>query len=80
MHVSDEEEEFKLEDYEEDMAWVTPDDSLEAALRAFDRTGHERLPVVDSMDTISLNGRINHVDALDAYNQALIAATEEEHK
>ena len=80
MHVSDDEDAFKLEDYEEDMAWVTPDDSLEAALRAFDRTGHERLPVVDSMDTSSLKGWINHVDALDAYNRALIAATEEEHK
>jgi len=70
----------QLEDYAEDTAWVTTDDTMEAALRAFDRTGYDHLPVVDSMDTGSLKGWVDRVDTLDAYNRALIAATEEEHK
>jgi CIC family chloride channel protein len=69
-----------LEDFEEDAGWLTPDDSVEAALRAFDRTGHNRLPVVESEDTSKLTGWAEHLDALNAFNAALIEASEEEHK
>ncbi len=60
--------------------WLTPDDSLEAALRAFDRTGQQRIPVVKSADTSKLAGWVEHLDALNAFNDALIEASEEEHK
>lgn len=80
MHPPDEDEASRLEEYEEDMAWVTPEDTMEAALRAFDRTGYDRLPVVDGMDTSVLKGWVERVDTLDSYNRALIAATEEEHR
>jgi CIC family chloride channel protein len=74
-HVSE-----RLEDFAEDVAWLTPDDTVEAALRAFDRTGHNRLPVVGSSDTSKLIGWAEHLDALNAFNAALIEASEEEHK
>jgi CIC family chloride channel protein len=69
-----------LKDFVEDAAWLTPDDTVEAALRAFDRTGHNRLPVVESEDTSKLTGWAEHLDALNAFNTALIEASEEEHK
>ena len=69
-----------LKKYQEDAAWLTPDDTVEAALRAFDRTGHNRLPVVESSDTSQLAGWAEHLDALNAFNSALIEASEEEHK
>lgn len=74
-HVSE-----RLEDFAVDVAWLTPDDTVEAALRAFDRTGHNRLPVVESSDTSKLIGWAEHLDALNAFNAALIEASEEEHK
>jgi len=69
-----------LEDFVEDTAWLTPNDTVEAALRAFDRTGHNRLPVVESENTGKLTGWAEHLDALNAFNTALIEASEEEHK
>jgi len=65
---------------EEDGTWLTPDDTVEAALRAFDRTGNQRLPVVQSGDTSKLAGWVEHLDTVNAYNKALIEASEEEHK
>lgn len=69
-----------LEEFQDDMAWVTADDTMEATLRAFDRTGLDRLPVVASMDTSRLLGWVDRAETLNAYNRALIDATEEEHK
>lgn len=65
---------------DEEVAWLTPDETVEAALRAFDRTGHQRLPVIESSDTRKLVGWAEHVDALNTFNHALIEATEEAHK
>ena len=65
---------------EENTTWLTPDDTVEAALRAFDRTGNQRLPVVQSGDTSKLAGWVDHLDTVNAYNKALIEASEEEHK
>ena len=80
MHPPEEDEAARLEEYEEATAWVTTEDTMEAALRTFDRTGYDRLPVVDGRDTTRLKGWVERVDTLDAYNRALVAATEEEHK
>lgn len=65
---------------EADTAWLTPDDTVESALRAFDKTGLNRLPVVESGDTSKLAGWAEQVDALNAFNDALIEASREEHK
>lgn len=69
-----------MKEIEDDTAWLTPDDTMEAALRAFDRTGYDKLPVLDSMDTSKLAGWVERIETLDAYNRALIAASEEEHR
>ncbi|MHA1164193.1 MAG: chloride channel protein [Alphaproteobacteria bacterium] len=74
------EEAQAIQGVENNPDWLTPDDSLEAALRAFDRTGQQRIPVVDSADTSKLKGWVEHLDALNAFNDALIEASEEEHK
>ncbi len=74
-HISE-----SLEDFEEEGAWLTPEDTVESALRAFDRTGHIRLPVMESQDTGKLAGWAEHLDALNTFNAALIEASEEEHK
>ncbi len=65
---------------EADTALLTPDDTVEAALRAFDKTGLNRLPVVESGDTGKLAGWVEHLDALNAFKDALIEASLEEHK
>jgi len=56
------------------------DDTVETALRAFDRTGCERIAVVASDDSGRIIAWADRVDALDALNDALIAAHEEEHR
>lgn len=61
-------------------AWLTPDDTVEGALRAFDRVGAERLPVVDTNDTSLMIGRADQIKALNAFNAALIEAHKEEHR
>jgi CIC family chloride channel protein len=71
---------FEADGHDEDDSWLTPDDTMEAALQAFDRTGSERLPVVDSLDTSRLAGWVERMDTMDAYNNALIEVSEEEHK
>lgn len=76
--LADGEEEMKP--VGEDIAWLTPNDTVEAALRAFDQTGHNRIAVVDAKDTDKLVGWAEHLDALDAFNKALIEANVEEHR
>lgn len=54
--------------------------SLEAALPVFDRADVVFLPVVEMQDGAEeLLGAIYHVDALKAYNRALVAVAAEEH-
>ncbi|WP_268995471.1 chloride channel protein [Microvirga roseola] len=55
-------------------------DSLEAALRAFDACGLERLPVSDGRDPGRVAGILEQTDALKAFNAALIKATTDEHR
>lgn len=55
------------------------DDTLETALRRFDETGEERLPVVGPVNTTAIIGAATRLRALDAYNKALVARSIEEH-
>jgi len=59
--------------------YLQPTHTLRHALRMFDETGREWLPVVDAQ-TDELIGWIRHFDAIDAYNKALVAAHVEEHR
>lgn len=61
-------------------AWLTLEDTLESALRAFDRTGHHRIAIVDARDTTKIIGWADHWAALDALNRALIEVHVEEHR
>lgn len=63
-----------------ELAWLTPSDTIESALRLFDSKGVSRVPVVEETDTDRLLGWAHHVDALSAFNQALIEASVEEHR
>ncbi len=59
---------------------LRPFDTLETALRAFDKGGHSRLPVVDPEDEGRIIGWASHVQALHAFNRALVQLSEEEHR
>lgn len=54
-------------------------DSIETALRSFDRHGQQKLPVVVEKNDINPVGYALETEALNAYNRALIEAHEEEH-
>ena len=55
-------------------------DSVEAALRVFDRAGHHTIAVVADDDPTRIIGWAGHVAALDAFNRALIDAHIEGHR
>lgn len=55
-------------------------DTLEMALRTFDEGGYTRLAVLDKRADGVLLGWVDQVEALAAYNKALIEANVEEHK
>ena len=59
---------------------LTPQDSLESALRAFDQMSEPRIPVVDETDVSKVVGWAEHMEALRTYNQALVASHVEEHQ
>ncbi|MCT8996898.1 chloride channel protein [Chelativorans intermedius] len=59
---------------------LRPGDTLEAALRAFDKGGHTRLPVVDPQDSTRIVAWASHIGALRAFNRALVQLSEEEHR
>jgi len=63
-----------------DAEWLTANDTVETALRMFDRTGKQRLPVVSARDDESVVGWAERVDAMEAFNKALIERHVEEHK
>lgn len=58
---------------------LRPNHSLRHALRLFDETGLNRLPVIDPAEARQV-GWATHFNALNAYNKALIAAHVEEHR
>ena len=55
-------------------------DTLETALRLFDQTGADGLPVVDPTDRSRIVGFATETAAITRYNRALVAASEEEHR
>ncbi|GGB36838.1 chloride channel protein [Roseibium aquae] len=55
-------------------------DSLESALRMFDETGRDSLPVVERGKATLVIGQARHVRALNHFNKALIQVSEEEHR
>ena len=65
---------------DKDDPWLQINDTVEQALRAFDRTGHRHIAVVAPSDTEQIIGWAVRVDALQAFNQALIASHVEEHR
>lgn len=76
-----EEETAKPVSIEADDPWLSKDHVVETALRMFDQTGAEKLPVLNGDDgTGEVIGWARHVDALDVVNRALIDAHVEEHK
>lgn len=60
--------------------WLTATDSVETALRLFDRTGQHRLPVVSISDDCQIIGWAERMNAMDAFNKALIERHVEEHR
>jgi chloride channel protein, CIC family len=60
--------------------WLTPNDTLERALRTFDRAGVTRIPVVAGSDLSRVVGWADRMAALSAFNRELISSHEEEHK
>ena len=72
--------ETQVFDTEEDTVPLQPDASLEVALRAFDDTGQQRLPVVDPNDESRIIAFATQVAALRAHSRALVAVSEEEHR
>ncbi len=55
-------------------------DTLEVALRLFDKGGHARLPVIDDREPEKIVGWATQVRALRYFNKALIDASVEEHR
>ncbi len=60
--------------------WLTANDTVESALRMFDRTGLQRLPVVAASDDGRIVGWATRMRAMDAFNKALIERHVEEHR
>lgn len=60
-------------------SFVAAEDSLERALQAMESAGENHLPVVDSTDSRCVVGIVHQVDALRAYNRALLQVQAEEH-
>jgi len=58
---------------------LKPADNLETALRVFDASGLQRLPVFDENDETRLIAWASQVRALRYFNKALVDASEEEH-
>jgi len=63
-----------------DEPWLLASDTLERALRTFDRTGRARIAVVAESDQTRIIGWADRMHALNAFNKALIEAHVEEHK
>ncbi len=55
-------------------------DNIETALRHFNKTGQNQLPIIVNKGDDQIIGTADKIDALNAYNQALIKAHEEEHR
>jgi len=59
---------------------LQPGDNLETALRVFDESGRNALPVIDPRQPTVVVGSAAHVRALNYFNSALIEQSVEEHR
>ncbi len=71
-------EPVRLEDPE--LPWLMATDTLERALREFDHSGKPRIAVVSPNDQTLIIGHAERINALNAYNKALVDAAVEEHR
>lgn len=77
----DDDEATEPVEMKEGMVWLSKDLVMETALRSFNETGQDRLPVLDTDQTpAKIIGWASHVAALSKLNEALMEAHEEEHK
>ena len=60
--------------------WLTPEDTLESALRRFDEAGKTRIAVVDENAASKIVGFVYQVDMLRRFTEKLIEADVEEHR
>ncbi len=60
--------------------YLRPTDTLESALRMFDNSGQDTIPVVDPEDVTRIIGEASQVRALRYFNKALIDVSVEEHR
>jgi CIC family chloride channel protein len=60
--------------------WLMPGDTLERALRTFDSFGASRIAVVSGSDETRVVGFATRINALAAFNKALIDSHVEEHR
>lgn len=67
-------------DIEELDAWLTPEDTLESALRRFDESGKVRIPVVNENKASEVVAIVHQVDVLRRFTEELIEADVEEHR
>lgn len=80
MKDKDAEPEYLDDDPEKEIKFLKPTDNLGTALRLFDTSGLQSLPVVDEKDQTRIIAIANQSKALAYFNRALIAASEEEHR
>ncbi|HHK75267.1 MAG TPA: chloride channel protein, partial [Rhizobiales bacterium] len=67
-------------EFEDDGPRFSASDTLEDALRIFDSTGQTRIPVVDAENKDHIIAWATRLDALEAYNAALIQANVEAYR
>ena len=72
--------EQNIERVDKEAAALTPNDTLENALKLFSKTGQARLPVIEDRRTRKIIGTASHLDALNYYNKVLVEVSEEEHR
>ena len=60
--------------------YLRPADTLESALRMFDNSGEDIIPVVDPDNVTRIIGEASQVRALSYFNKALIDVSVEEHR
>lgn len=80
MSEREDDEEDKHLPADSDAPWLLPSDTLERALRTFDRSGKTRVAVVSERDQSLIIGWVDRMHALNAFNKALIDAHVEEHR
>ncbi len=63
---------------DEDYIYLTPEDTLDAAMKKFALKDLGQLPVVDAKDPKKLLGMLKRTDVINAYNNAILKRTMEE--